>query len=331
MAHKSPLVTVVIPTYNRASFVCEAIDSVLNQTYADYEIIVVDDGSSDNTREALKQYQDKIKYIYQANSGVSAARNTGIKNSTSPWLAFLDSDDKWRSEYLFTQMERAGRFPQICMQTTDCHKSTWEGNERTFFQMNRTIAEFKGMDYLLLTQPFLFVVTHGPWTTVSTIFRRDAITKAGLFDSSLNLSEDFDFMSRLALQGSFGLIRDVLVDSYRREETINCLTNIITINPIQAKESDEKIYEKLQRIEMLNGRERKALSGLIGINRRVIGNLFLMNGNIVNARKSYIKALLIDRSLRSLGKYLLTFLPLKINLWIIGASQKLREKNFFQK
>ncbi len=325
MAHESPLVTVVIPTYNRASYVCEAIDSVLNQTYADYEIIVVDDGSTDNTREALKQYRDKIKYIYQENSGVSAARNTGIKNSIGSWLAFLDSDDVWMAEYLSTQMERAGRFPQICMQTTDCHKSTWEGNERTYFEMNRTMAEFKEMEYLLLVEPFNFVVTHGPWQVGSTIFRRDAIIKAGVFDACLNLDEDFDLMARMAIQGSFGIIKKMLVVMYRRDEAIECLTNQIKINPIKAKESKEKIYEKLKKIEMLKNSELKALNGLLGMNRREIGNLFLMNGNIVNARESYIKALFIDRSLRSMGKYLFTFLPLKINLWIIGANQKIRE------
>jgi glycosyltransferase involved in cell wall biosynthesis len=326
-----PTVSVVIPTYNRAQFVTKAIDSVLSQTFTDYEIIVVDDGSTDNTKETLKQYRDKIKYIYQENSGVSTARNTGIKNSTGPWLAFLDSDDKWLPEYLSTQMEQAGQFPEICMQTTDCHKAVWEGNERTYFEMNHTMAEFRGTDYLLFVAPFRFIVTHGPWQVGSTIFRRDAITKAGLFDTSLNLNEDFDLMARVALQGSFGIIRKMLVVMYRREESIECLTSQIKKNPIQARELEEKIYEKLQRIETLKCRERKALSGLLGMNRRAIGNLLLKNGNIAGARESYKRALFIDRSIRSLGKYFLSLFPANINLWIIGVNQKLREKNYLKK
>jgi glycosyltransferase involved in cell wall biosynthesis len=318
MAIKSPLVSVVIPTYNRASFVSEAIESVLDQTFSDYEIIVVDDGSTDNTHEILEQYRDKIQYIYQENEGVSAARNTGIKNSTGLWLAFLDSDDKWMPEYLATQMEGIRRSPEISMQTTDCYTI---GGERTYFEMNRVIGEFNGRDYLHLSDPFRFVVTHGPWQVGSTIFRRDAIIKAGLFDTSFDLNEDFELMARVALQGSFGLIRDVLMIMYRRNETIACLTNRVRTNPIQARESDEKIYEKLRSIRALKGKERKSLSRLMGMNRRAIGNLLLTKGNIAEARASYRRAYFFDRSARSLGKYFLSFFPENINQWIIEKRQ----------
>jgi tetratricopeptide (TPR) repeat protein len=193
--------------------------------------------------------------------------------------------------------------------------------------MNRIITELKEMDYLLLVEPFRFVVTHGPWQVGATIFRRDAITKAGLFDTGLNLNEDFDLMARVALQGSFGIIREMLVEMYRREESIECLTSRIKTNPIQAKESDEKIYEKLQRIKTLKGRERKALNGLLASNRRAIGNILLKNGNIASARESYRRALFIDRSIRSIGKYFLSLFPANINLWMSYKCQKLREKN----
>ncbi len=81
MVNRTPLVSVVIPTYNRALFVTKAIDSVLKQSFKDYEIIVIDDGSTDGTRKALEAYSNKITYIYQENSGVSYARNTGIKEA----------------------------------------------------------------------------------------------------------------------------------------------------------------------------------------------------------------------------------------------------------
>ncbi|UOA10201.1 glycosyltransferase [Methylobacter sp. S3L5C] len=322
MPEKSPLISVIIPTYNRECFVTEAIDSVLNQKFTDYEIIVVDDGSTDNSKKILERYGDKIRYIYQDNSGVSAARNTGIKNSTGSWLAFLDSDDKWMPAYLSTQMEQVGQFPEICMQTTDCHKSVWHDNERTYFEMNQVKVEFKGKDYLLLTDPFHFVVTHGPWQVGATIFRRDAITKAGLFDTSLNLNEDFDLMARAALQGAFGLIREVLVVMYRRDESTECLTNQLKKYPIEAKKSDEKIYQKLQKIKTLKSMERKALKELLSTNRRAIGNLLIKNGDLAGARESYRYALFMDPSIRSIGKYFLSFLPININLLIINKGGK---------
>jgi glycosyltransferase involved in cell wall biosynthesis len=327
MINGKPLVSVVIPTYNRAPFVSEAIDSVFGQIFTDYEIIVVDDGSTDNTKEVLKRYQNRIKYIYQENSGVSAARNTGIKNSTGLWLAFLDSDDKWMPEYLATQMEWIHRFPEIYMQTTDCQRAEWRGNTLgTYFQMNKVIDELKDRDHLLVADPFCFVVTHGPWQVGSTIFRREAITKAGLFDPNFSLSEDFDLMARVALQGPFGIIREVLVNMYRREESIDCLTNQIKMNPIQAKESEEKLYKKLQTIESLKPKECKILDGLLSSNRRAIGNLSLKKGDIFDARKNYKQAFFLDRSIRSLGKYLLLLFAPNINLWIIKMRQESSEK-----
>ena len=100
-----PKVRVIIPTYNRESYVPKPIDSFLCQAFEEYEIIVVDDGSKDDTKEVLKMYGDKIKYIYQDNSGVAAARNTGINASTGEWTAFLDSYDEWAPAYLSFQME----------------------------------------------------------------------------------------------------------------------------------------------------------------------------------------------------------------------------------
>jgi len=91
----SPLVTVVIPTYNYGRYICETVESALGQTYSPVEIIVVDDGSMDDTRERLATYGDRIRYIHQQNRGLSAARNTGIQAARGEFVALLDSDDLW--------------------------------------------------------------------------------------------------------------------------------------------------------------------------------------------------------------------------------------------
>jgi len=100
-----PPVSVIIPTYNRASWLRGAIDSVLDQTFADFELIVVDDGSTDNTKEIVADYGDKIRYFYQPNKGPSAARNTGIGQAKADLICFLDSDDRWIKNKLQTQVE----------------------------------------------------------------------------------------------------------------------------------------------------------------------------------------------------------------------------------
>ncbi len=301
-----PTFSVIIPTYNRERFVAKAIESVLNQRFNDLEIIVVDDGSTDGTRQELERYQNKMHYVYQENAGASAARNAGIEAATGEWLAFLDSDDEWTPEYLAKQMGRAGEVPGICMQTTDCQFIGLDDQTSSYFGMNGSLAEFDGADYLVPREPFRFVIKHGPWQMGSTIIRREAIDKAGLFDTSLTISEDLDLMARVALQGPFALMRQSLVKIYRREEKIECLTQQAKNNPLRHRETDERIYEKLGQIKTLSRRERRALNEVMSANRRAIGNLLLQDGKLKEARECYRRALFIHPSMRSLGKYLLS-------------------------
>jgi len=321
-----PKMSVIIPTFNREKYVRKALESVLAQTYKDYEVIVVDDGSKDNTKESLKRYEGKIQYIYQSNSGVSAARNTGIKHACGEWLAFLDSDDEWKPEYLSKQMERVRNNLEICMQTTDCLFVGMNGETRRYFESNGALAKFRGGDYLFLKEPFQFVIKHQPWQIGSTIISRDAVEGAGLFDTRLTLSEDFDLMARVALQGPFGMINEPLITVYRRNESIECLTDQVKKSPIHARESDERIYEKLKEIETLKYKDIKVLNDVLSSNRRAIGNLFLANGKIREARDCYRRALFISPSPTSLGKYLLSFLPLKRQLWISEKRANLKNK-----
>jgi len=105
------------------------------------------------------------------------------------------------------------------------------------FATNGSLSEFKGREYLLVPQPFSFIVKHGPWQIGSTIIRRAALERAGLFDPSVTLSEDLDLMARVALQGGFGMIRRQLVNIYRRDESNECLTLYATANPVWARKS----------------------------------------------------------------------------------------------
>jgi glycosyltransferase involved in cell wall biosynthesis len=224
MTERDPFVSIVIPTYNRVGFVGNAVDSVLHQTFTDYELIVVDDGSTDATEQELRQYVNKIRYIYQSNAGVSAARNTGIAASRGRWLAFLDSDDEWKPEYLRTQIDAVGNMSTVCMQSTNCRIIDRDGSSHTYFETNRTANFIGRQNYVRIDRPFSFIVTRGPWQVGSTIFRRDAIDRAGIFDTKLTISEDLDFMARVSLQGPFGIMNEELVNIYHRNETTECLS-----------------------------------------------------------------------------------------------------------
>ncbi len=117
-----PEVSVVVPTFNRAKIVPKAIDSVLQQTYKDYEIIVIDDGSTDNTKAVLRNYDDKIVYRYKENGGISSARNSGIEIAKGKYIALLDSDDFWLKKQAG---ETDNMFQRKCV--------LWNGSDQVFF------------------------------------------------------------------------------------------------------------------------------------------------------------------------------------------------------
>jgi len=111
----SPAVSVVIATYNRARFLVDTLESVLGQRFQDYEVIVVDDGSTDETRKVVEAYGDRIRYFHQSNRGPSAARNLGVLNARAPWIAIQDSDDLSATNHLEVLYERARHYPECGM------------------------------------------------------------------------------------------------------------------------------------------------------------------------------------------------------------------------
>jgi len=188
-----PKVSVIIPTYNRADFICDAIDSVLAQTYKDYEIIVVDDGSTDNTKEVLKKYDGKIRYFYKENMGVSAARNKGIKEAKGEYIAFLDSDDIWLTnnlETLINAIITSGVFVVTStVKTIDVHGNIL--GIKPLLRKGFSIEDkFYNMSYI---------------PPSSVLLRREVFDKAGLFDEAIKAAEDIDMWIRVS--ANFKVVR----------------------------------------------------------------------------------------------------------------------------
>lgn len=196
-----PTVSVIIPTFNRSEKVVRAVVSVLNQGFRDFEIIVVDDGSTDNTNKALSKYMSSIKYIRQsANMGVSAARNRGIKNSTAPWIAFLDSDDYWLNEKLSVQIEFIDQNPNtVACQTEEI----WIKNGR---RVNPKKRHKKPSGNIFAQSLKLCLVSPS-----SVIIKRSLFEDVGLFDETLPAAEDFDLWLRISCRYPIYLIDKGLV------------------------------------------------------------------------------------------------------------------------
>ncbi|MBX6311516.1 MAG: glycosyltransferase family 2 protein [Isosphaeraceae bacterium] len=182
------LVTTVIPTYNYGRFVTEAVESALAQTYRRQEILVVDDGSTDDTRERLRPYQGRIRYLYQRNQGLSAARNTGIRAARGEFIALLDSDDIWHPQKLELQMQYVVRHPEVGLLATDCLwdlDEGWPPLDGASFLMAHPVA----LEELVVRTPF------GP---SGVLVRKECFQMAGGFDTELRSVEDRDMWIRIA-------------------------------------------------------------------------------------------------------------------------------------
>jgi glycosyltransferase involved in cell wall biosynthesis len=196
-----PRVSVIIPTFNRSKKVVRAIESVLNQSIKDFEIIVVDDGSTDNTNQALARYMSTIKYIRQlVNRGVSAARNIGIKSSTAPWIAFLDSDDYWLNEKLSVQMEFVDSNPgTVACQTEEI----WIRNGR---RVNPKRKHKKPSGNIFKESLKLCLVSPS-----AVALKRSLFEEVGLFDETFPAAEDYDLWLRISCRHPIYLIDKGLV------------------------------------------------------------------------------------------------------------------------
>ncbi|MGM0383148.1 MAG: glycosyltransferase family 2 protein [Thermodesulfobacteriota bacterium] len=196
-----PTVSVIIPTFNRSEKVVRAVSSVLNQSFQDLEIIVVDDGSTDNTHEALSKYMPAIQYIRMTdNMGVSAARNKGIKSSAAPWIAFLDSDDYWLKQKLSEQMAFVDQDPYtVACQTEEI----WIKDGK---RVNPKKRHAKPSGDIFAQSLKLCLVSPS-----SVIIKRSLFEEVGLFDETLPAGEDFDLWLRISCQHPIYLIDKSLV------------------------------------------------------------------------------------------------------------------------
>ena len=189
----SPAVSVVIPAYNYARFLASAIDSVLSQNYPEFELIVVDDGSTDDTEQVLARYTDpRMRYIRQENAGLSAARNTGIRNARFGYVAFLDADDRWLPGLLSSIMEAFAKLPEdFAMVATGSMRMDAEGRQVATKPSSRISAdkEFGARDFILKNPSPL---------SSSVVIRREIFEVCGCFDTTLRSSEDRDMWIRIA-------------------------------------------------------------------------------------------------------------------------------------
>jgi len=299
-----PLISVIIPTYNRANLLSRAIKSVLNQIFKDFEIIVIDDCSIDNTEEVIKKFQEqdkRIRYIrHEKNKEAAMTRNTGIKVAKGEYIAFLDSDDEWLPEKLEKQFALFRKNEKLGFVSCNALIIDEKSKEGRKYIMPR----YKNILEKLLESNFID-------STSSVVIRKDVLNEVGYFDEKIKIGEDWDMWIRIAQKYEFDFVKKPLFRYYLHQNNITKTTS----NLRKAKDK-ERIIEKYKD---LYKKYPKAYSEQL----RGIGSFYLLSNEKTRAR-IYLKES-IKYNLFSLKNYL-NFLCSFFNVSFYKKIIRLRRK-----
>jgi glycosyltransferase involved in cell wall biosynthesis len=264
-----PKVSVIIPTHNRAQFLRSAIGSVLKQTYQDFEIIVVDDASDDNTQEVVTSFDGwHIKYVrHEVNKGDAGSRNTGILISTGRYVAFLDDDDEWLPEKLQAQV---GLLEASPAKVGGVYTGLFKVNKTTGKIVAISIPEKRGD---LFQEMFI----ESPIVTSCVVLRRQCFDKVGLFDEQIPYNNDYDMWIRIAEQFHFECISEPLVVYHTHEQKLST-------NPTLVVQGHQIVLQKYKTFIVSNRKSYSRLCYSLGI-------LYCLAGHREKSKKAFFSSI----------------------------------------
>ena len=301
---RPPLVTVVIPAYNAAKYLIESLDSVLAQSFGDFEVIVVDDGSTDETPEILTPYLDVIRYIRTENRGPSSARNLAIRESRGELIAFQDADDVWLPEKLALQVELLEARPGLGVAFTGSERF----NERETLDCNLTTGSPVPSGWVfdeLLSRHFIALST--------VVVRRSCLDAVGGFDESLVGAEDYNLFLRLAHSYQFGLVSKVLVRKRCHDEGLS--------EDLESMYRDE--IANLDQIADLFPNAHIRTARLKAEIHLRFGRYYFTRSDYQKARRCFVRALRQPASPWEALVYLaVSTLPGRLRAWLISLKRR---------
>ncbi len=318
-AYKKNLVSVIMPAFNSEQYISDAIDSVLQQTYQNFELIVVNDGSTDRTEDILKKISNSIHLISQSNQGAASARNKGIMAAQGEYISFLDSDDIWFKDTLKLQHEYLTSHLYFGLvygkrQVFDC-----KGNLDKNWMIKYGFSQPEGYIFqdLILSASIL----------LSTVMvRRKVLDKVGLFDKSLPLGEDYDLWLSISTKYKIGYIPDDLV-KYRRHP------KSLTASNYSLKPWDIEVAEKALRIYPKEAKKIPPLLLKKGFGEKYFQSGYdaFMKGQYSIARYRFIKSIaLVPRSGRTL-RYMLYLIASSFFPQLVHFVIKITKRFFIKK
>jgi glycosyltransferase involved in cell wall biosynthesis len=306
-----PFISVVIPTYNRLRQLCAALDSVLAQSYSSFEVIIVDDGSDDGTREHVdnlissRSESDRtVRYFFQSNQGSSAARNRGIAEARGEWIAFLDSDDIWYPDKLEWQVRAVETYRGLCGACiTDARLVKNSETETTsFHETGKTYSQGIGIAENVVER-LAWTFDHF-WVTCLLV-RSEIARQIGGFDSNIRFCEDHDFNFRLSLVTSYCYVNKILVQLDRSPAPA-------TIRPWEKAEvrllNKQHMLEKWFKDVTLPPRVRKSVTRGLRQAHSAWANWCLETGRFKEARDALLAAMKIDPTSRLTVKWMLVWI-----------------------
>lgn len=233
----NPTVSAVIPTYNRAHLIKAALESVFTQTHRVNEIIVVDDGSTDNTAGVIASLGASVRYIRQENAGPGAARNRGMREARSDFIAFLDSDDLWVPQKVALQLEMLRAHPVLDFIFGDMANFTANSDNAEAEIKNHGTHRYCVDNAADLKELYECLVVDNTIPTPTVLYRRSCVERVGFFDQELRIAEDLEYWLRVSLLCRCGFLNRVLAKRFRHEG------NLIN-NWAQCNESHAQVLER---------------------------------------------------------------------------------------
>lgn len=269
-----PEVSIIMPLYNCESFISETIDSILGQTYKDFEIITIDDGSTDDTYKLVTtKYGEWVKCVQQKNSGLSCARNTGLSLARGRYIAFIDHDDKWLPNKLETQLSIFKDKPDVGLVFSDAYIVDKYGRRiNNFFKITRP---YRGMVFKkLLKENFIPILT--------VAVKRDIFNKIGFFSSRYKIAEDWDMFLRISQQYPVDYIDSRLAE-YR-------------IHSLSFSKNRELVFQECldvlgRYLKATDNSTRKILKKSISVHKSGLGSIYLKTKENSQARKYFLESI----------------------------------------
>ena len=286
-----PLVSIIIPAYNIAPFISETLTTVFAQTFNDFEVVIVNDGSPD-TEEfelALQPYRARVIYLKQENRGAGAARNAGLRAARGELIAFLDGDDLWSPTYLSEQVKFMREYgcDLACADAMIFGTSADAGRSYMDSLMGSAPAQGR-VTFLELVNADRSLITSG------VVVRRELVLAVGLFDETLRNAQDFDLWLRLARHGAQLAYQRKLLLSYRSRP------NSLSGDLINSHQRELRVFDKIEQSYDFTPAERLEVRAVIRSRRALLvyelGKLYLASGDFGRARKSFANANSLQRS-----------------------------------